>query len=66
MAMMRSQKMHPPATQAHWREHLKIHQIKFEEELVKKRLKNKSTITVDQQTNGNSTKPISNQCYQRR
>ena len=30
----------------------------------KKQLKNKSTITVDEETNRNSTKPISNQCYQ--
>ena len=29
----------------------------------KKRLENKSTITVDQETNNNLTKPISNQSY---
>ena len=32
----------------------------------KKRLKNKSTITVDEETNRNSTKPIANQWYQLR
>ena len=32
----------------------------------KKRLKNKSTITVDEETNRNSTKPIANQWYQPR
>ena len=32
----------------------------------KKRLKNKSTITEDQETNGSSTKSISNQWYQAR
>ena len=30
----------------------------------KKRLKNKNTITMDEETNRNSTKPISNQWYQ--
>ena len=32
----------------------------------KKRLKNKSTITVNEETNRNSTKPMSNQGYQPR
>ena len=32
----------------------------------KKRLKKKSTITVDEETNRNSTKPIANQWYQLR
>ena len=56
MAMMRSQKTHPTASLKQVRSIISK----------KKRLKNNSTITVDEETNRNPTKPISNQWYQPR
>ena len=48
MAMMRSEKTHPTVSLAHQKKHLTIHQASS---IKKKRLKNKSTINVDEETN---------------
>ena len=49
IVIMKNQKTYQTATLGHRKKHLTIHQSKFDQESVKrKRLKNKSTITVNE------------------
>ena len=63
--MMRSQKTHATAALAYKTSDNTPKQVRSRISK-KKRLKNKSTITVDQETNRNLTKPISNQWHRSR